>query len=216
MILLCRLFDKGRKGIFVRISFDRRRQSVAGDLHKIQLRVFFLKICLVCMRRDRRRRRKNSEALRVLGRLYLHAHLDDRDIFFKKSRRHIEGDRIARDQDHLHLMLLQKILDGKGESHNVIPAAFAIGISHRISEKYDAFFRVRLMQHAGYRKTSDARVHDADRSVIHYILSPSESFTRPSIFSFGRRAIRPVFIWVYVLTVCPVVKSSPVDSRTTS
>ena len=113
-------------------------------------------------------------------------------------------------------MLLQKILDGEGESHNVIPTAFAVGISLRISEKYDAFFRVRLMQHTGYRKTPDARVHDTDRSVIHYILSPSESFTRPSIFSFGMRAMRPVFIFVYVLTVCPVVRSSPVDSRTTS
>ena len=67
MILLCRLFDKGRKGIFVRISFDRRRQSVAGDLHEIQLRVFFLKICLVCMRRDRRRRRKTAKRFASSG-----------------------------------------------------------------------------------------------------------------------------------------------------
>ncbi len=189
-------FEEGGDGLLPCSLLDGGGETVTGDFHEVQARVFLSEICLVGVGLDGGGGGEDGEALRVSGHFHVHAHLHHRHVAGKETLGHIKGNGIAGDEDHLHLFLQKEIFDGEGEIDDFLFRPFAVGISFRVSQKYDAFLRVSGFECFGHGEAADAGVHDADGSIVHYSLSPSESLARASIFSCGSRAMRPVFMSV--------------------
>ena len=86
----------------------------------------------------------------------------------------------------------KEIFDFPGKAGDFISCPFAVGIAEAVSQKDYAFFGIFLMQHPGHREAPYAGIHNTNRSVVHYSLSPLERSMRAVSFSFGSRTIRPV------------------------
>ena len=156
IILLQYGLQKSPDGIFILIPLNGSRQSLARDLDGFHFRMRLCKILFVRMSRNRSRRCKDSDFFRVFGQRDVHAHLDDRNIPFKEGWRHVEGNGIARHQNHLHVLLQKEILDCFRKTHDFLYGTFPVGISCRIPQKDDAFLRILLCQHARNGKTAHA------------------------------------------------------------
>ncbi len=152
-----------------RHTLHRARKPFARHLDDIDPRQRPQDPLLMPMRRNRSRRRKNRHPRNSRQRRKIKTHPDDRHRLLIKSRRHIERNRIARDDDRLHILRQKKRFPFRRQAGDFLPRPLPVRIPGRVAEIHNRFLRIPRFQDTRRREPAGSRIHHPNRSIIHDI-----------------------------------------------
>ena len=152
-----------------RHALHRTRETFARHLDDRSARQRPQDAFLVSMRRNRGRRRKDRHTRHARKLRKIETHPDDRHRLLIKRRRHVECNRIARDDHRLHVLRQKKPFPFLRQADNLLARPLPVRISGRIAEIHHRFLRIPRLQDPRRREPAGPRIHHPDRSIIHDI-----------------------------------------------